>query len=512
MVTAVAAAREVAGATPDPELPMVTLADLGILRSVSEDGGRVTVTITPTYSGCPAMREISADLAHRLAAAGYTDVEVRTQLSPAWTTDWITDDGRRKLTDAGIAPPRPAPAAGPVPLVLTARAVPVPCPRCGSSDTERTAAFSATACKSLHRCRCVPGAVRVRQGAVVALRSVFHPLRVSAVERLCDDAAAVTFDVPPELAADFDFAPGQSLTVRRGEERRSYSICAPRGRTPRIGVREVAGGAVSGWLVHEVRPGDLVDVQPPTGSFTPDLERPGHHVLVAAGSGITPVLSIAGSLLEAGSRVTLLYGNRRSDSVMFADDVADLKDAHPARMTLVHVLSREAQEVELFNGRLDAGKLRTLLPLTVEVDAVDGWWLCGPFAMVTAAIDVLHEFGVPDERVHRELFYVEDVPPAERRHDEPASGPGAEVTVVLDGRRTALTVPPGTPVLDGAQRVRPDLPFACKGGVCGTCRALVVDGRGTNAAQLRAGGEGGRRRLRPDLPGGAGVRRGDGRL
>jgi ring-1,2-phenylacetyl-CoA epoxidase subunit PaaE len=309
-------------------------------------------------------------------------------------------------------------------------------------------------------------------------RTEFHPLTVARVDPLTDDSAAVTFEVPPALAERFAFAPGQSLTVRRGDERRSYSICAVKGRAPRIGVREVAGGAVSGWLVHQVRPGDVVDVQAPSGAFTPDLDVPGQHVLIAAGSGITPVLSIAGSVLAArdGSAVTLLYGNRRSDSVMFADEIADLKDAYPDRICLVHVLSREPQEVELFNGRLDAAKLRALLPVTIDVAAVDHWWLCGPFGMVEDAIALLTELGVPRRRIHRELFYVEDAPPAQASHAEAAPGPGAEVTVLLDGRRSTTTVPAGTPVLDGAQRVRPDLPFACKGGVCGTCRALLVEG------------------------------------
>ncbi|MGH3232121.1 MAG: 1,2-phenylacetyl-CoA epoxidase subunit PaaE [Streptosporangiaceae bacterium] len=312
-------------------------------------------------------------------------------------------------------------------------------------------------------------------------RAQFHRLTVARVEPLTDDSAAVTFDVPPGLADRFAFAPGQSVTIRRGDERRSYSICAIAGRPPRIGVREVADGAVSGWLVHEVRAGDVIDVQAPSGSFTPDLDTPAHHVLIAAGSGITPVLSIAGSVLAARdkSAVTLLYGNRRNDSVMFADEIADLKDAYPERICLVHVLSREPQEVELFNGRLDAGKLRSLLPVTVDVAAVDHWWLCGPFGLVEGAIAVLGELGVSRGRIHRELFYVEDEPPAEAKHAEAPVGPGAEVTVLLDGRSSTATVPPGTPILDGAQRVRPDLPFACKGGVCGTCRARLIEGEVT---------------------------------
>ena len=307
--------------------------------------------------------------------------------------------------------------------------------------------------------------------------AVFYPLTVAAVDPLTDDAAAITFDVPDGMAETFAFKPGQSLTVQRGAERRSYSICVPPGRAPRIGVREVPGGLISGWLVRGVRPGDVVDVQPPAGTFTPDVSA-GEHVLVAAGSGITPVLSIASSLLLAGARVTLIYGNRRADTVMFADEVADLKDAFPTRMRLVHVLSREAQEVDLFSGRLDAAKLRALLPATVDVSAVDDWWLCGPFGLVEAAIEVLTELGVPRSRLHRELFYVEDVPPPPAEHAE-HPGPGAEVTVILDGRATVVTIPPGTPVLDGAQRARADLPFACKGGVCGTCRARVTHGKVT---------------------------------
>ena len=318
-------------------------------------------------------------------------------------------------------------------------------------------------------------------GPQPASRTEFHPLTVLRVDPLTADSAALTFAVPPAVADRFRFAPGQSLTVRRGTQRRSYSICSARGSAPRIGVREVAGGAVSGWLVRDVRPGDVIDVQAPSGRFTPDLSRPGRHVLIAAGSGITPVLSIAGSVLaaHAESAVTLIYGNRRSDSVMFTEEIADLKDSYPARLCLVHLLSREPQEVELFNGRLDPGKLRSLLPVTVAVPAVDHWWLCGPLGMVTGAIEVLAGLGVPRDRIHRELFYVEDTPPAQVRHEEAPAGPGAEVTVLLDGRGSTVTVPPGTPILDAAQRIRPDLPFACKGGVCGTCRARLSEGQVT---------------------------------
>ncbi|WP_229074587.1 1,2-phenylacetyl-CoA epoxidase subunit PaaE [Actinoplanes sp. DH11] len=311
----------------------------------------------------------------------------------------------------------------------------------------------------------------------------FHALRVAAVDRLCSDAVAVTFAVPPELAGRFDFRPGQSLTVRRGggvDERRTYSICAPAGAPPRIGVREVPGGLISSWIVRDLRPGDLMEVAPPSGSFTPDLSTGGRHVLIAAGSGITPVLSIAGSLLrDAAAEVVLLYGNRRSGTVMFAEELADLKDAYPDRLQIVHVLSREPQEVDLFSGRLDADRLRALLPLLVDVPAVDHWWLCGPFGMVTAATETLGEAGVEPQRIHRELFWVDEAPPEPVRDEPGPQGPSSEVTVVLDGRSTTVDVEDGTALLDGLQRSRPDLPFACKGGVCGTCRARVVDGEVT---------------------------------
>ena len=232
----------------------------------------------------------------------------------------------------------------------------------------------------------------------------------------------------------------------------------------------------AGWCTRYGR-GDRIEVQPPTGNFTPDLAVAGRHVLIAAGSGITPVLSIAASALADGlSEATLLYGNRRAESVMFADEIADLKDSYPVRFQLAHVLSREAQEVELFSGRLDAARLRRLLPALCDVAAVDHWWLCGPYGMVTDAMAVLAELGVPAAQVHRELFYVEDIPPEPEQHAEQPLTGGCEVTIRLDGRQTTTTIAPGTPVLDGAQLARPDLPFACKGGVCGTCRAKVVAG------------------------------------
>ncbi|ARF77795.1 1,2-phenylacetyl-CoA epoxidase subunit PaaE [Kitasatospora aureofaciens] len=326
-----------------------------------------------------------------------------------------------------------------------------------------------------------------------ARRPTFHSLRIERVERLCEDAVAVTFEVPEGLAAAYAFRPGQTLTLRKvvdgTDERRSYSICAPVGGPLRIAVREVPGGLFSRWLVREARPGEEVEVLTPSGLFTPELGVPADHVLLAAGSGITPMLSIAASVLAADRRstVTLLYGNRRSDTVMFADELADLKDRYLGRFQLVHVLSRETRDAELLSGRLDPERVRALLTALVDVGGVGHWWLCGPFGMVAGAKELLAELEVPGERVHQELFHAEDEPLAERDEDwdrgdradggtEDAPGERSEVTVVLDGRGSTLTLPRDRSILDGAQRSRPDLPFACKGGVCGTCRALVTEG------------------------------------
>ena len=313
-------------------------------------------------------------------------------------------------------------------------------------------------------------------------RPQFHRLTVARVEKLTDDAVAVTFDVPDDLVEDYRFKPGQALTLRRvvgdRDERRSYSICAPMGAQPRIGVREVPGGFFSSYLVHQLQPGDTIDVLPPSGTFTADLAVPGNHVFVVAGSGITPALSLAGTVLRDGrSTVTVFYGNRRTNTVMFADELADLKDRYGPRLQLVHVLSREPRDAELTNGRLDGDRLRALVGGLVDAPTVDHWWLCGPHGMVDDARALLAELEVSAEKVHQELFYVDDVPPEPVRGDEETvAGPSSQVTVVLDGRSTTVALPRIESVLDSAQKVRGDLPFACKGGVCGTCRARVTDG------------------------------------
>nr|WP_156000834.1 1,2-phenylacetyl-CoA epoxidase subunit PaaE [Streptomonospora sp. PA3] len=308
-------------------------------------------------------------------------------------------------------------------------------------------------------------------------------MRVATVEPLCPDAAAVTFEVPPELAADYAFRPGQSVTLRRRiggrEHRRTYSVCSPAGGPLRIGVREVPGGLFSGWLLREVAPGHEVEVATPSGSFRAEPGQDGRHLLIAAGSGITPLLSIAASLLAAhpAAEVSLIYGNRTSRTAMFAEELADLKNRFPDRFQLLHVLSREPRDAELLSGRLDPDRLRRVLEALVNLRGTDHVWLCGPFAMTEGARAVLAELGMPADRVHRELFHVDAPPPPPRRAE--AAGTAQEagsLAFVLDGRSTGAPMPAGASVLDAAQAVRADLPFACRGGVCGTCRAKVTAG------------------------------------
>jgi len=312
-------------------------------------------------------------------------------------------------------------------------------------------------------------------------RAAFHELTVAAVQPLTDDSAAVTFEVPAELRDTFEFKAGQSLTLRRTidgrEHRRSYSICAPEGARPRVGVREIPGGLFSTWLVHEVEVGDVVHAQPPTGSFQVDAADTGRHLCVAAGSGITPMLSIATTVLaNPRAQVTLVYGNRTCSSVMFAEELADLKNRYGARLNLIHVLSREPRDVELFSGRLDADRLRRLLTALVAVGGLDHVWLCGPFGLISDARTVLAELGVDESKVHFELFYVDEPPPELNRAHAATAGDVSEVTLVLDGLTSTVLVSKGQSILDGASRTRADLPFACRGGVCGTCRAHLVAG------------------------------------
>lgn len=320
----------------------------------------------------------------------------------------------------------------------------------------------------------------------------FHRLRISDVEQLTDDAVALTFDVPEPLRGAYDFTPGQHLTLRReldGEEvRRSYSICAPAGQGRlRVAVKRLDGGTFSRWAVDEARAGDELDVLTPAGRFGIAFEpgRARRYAAVAAGSGITPVVSLVETALEVeqGSSFTLVYGNRTAASVMFLEELADLKNRYPARFQVLHVLSQEPQPADLLTGRIDEDKLRAVLRELVDPAEVQEWFLCGPQGMVEAAQRALAGAGVPDEQVHHELFHVAGAGPVERGpRVEPADdAPRAEVTAVLDGRASSVKVALADDdatetLLDAVLRTRADAPFACKGGVCGTCRAKVTGG------------------------------------
>ncbi len=311
----------------------------------------------------------------------------------------------------------------------------------------------------------------------------FHALRVAAIDELTEDAVALTFDVPADLTEDFAFVAGQHVTVRGGDEvRRCYSICtSPGSGVLRIGVKRLPGGAFSGAVLDRLRVGDPLDVMAPSGRFTAAVDPAARrtHVAVAAGSGITPVLAIVSALLEGepGSTVMLVYANRTQRSIMFLDEVHDLKDRFLDRFQVVHVLSRESQDVELLSGRLDAARLRGIVTALAPAGTVDAWYLCGPQPMVADLRAGLDALGVAEGRVHSELFHADPVSRAPLSVVADGVDGAAEVSIRLDGRSSSLELrPDDVPVLEAALRVRPDLPFACKGGVCGTCRARLVEG------------------------------------
>jgi ring-1,2-phenylacetyl-CoA epoxidase subunit PaaE len=328
--------------------------------------------------------------------------------------------------------------------------------------------------------------------AATRRHSVFHPLRVARIDRLTDDAVAITFDVPAELRQEFRFQAGQHVSIRSpvvGDEvRRNYSICAPAtsGRL-RIGVKRIPDGVFSSYAAERLRPGDVLDIMTPTGSFSTAL-RPGQrkrYGAIAAGSGITPVLSILSTALEIepDSSAVLIYVNRTTLNIMFLEDLEDLKNRYPDRFQLIHVLDEEPLDVEILSGRLDADRLGRILDHLVLPDDVDEWFLCGPLPMTDVARDVLLTYGAGDEHIHRELFFVGPPPAAGGRTPAaPEAGTepeaGAQVTVMLDGRSQTFVLPEnGASILDATLRYRADAPFACKNGVCGTCRAKVVEGQ-----------------------------------
>ncbi|MET7476375.1 2Fe-2S iron-sulfur cluster-binding protein [Streptomyces sp. NPDC005648] len=310
----------------------------------------------------------------------------------------------------------------------------------------------------------------------------FHTLRVAAVDRLTDDSVALTLTVPPELREAYRHTPGQHLALRRTvdgtEIRRTYSICSPAPgadgpRTLRVGVRLVDGGAFSTYALKEIDVGDGLEVMTPAGRFTLD-PAPGLFAAVVGGSGITPVLSIVSTLLarEPQARFCLIRSDRTAASTMFLEEVADLKDRYPGRLQLVTVLSREEQQAGLPSGRLDQERLTELLPALLPVGQVAGWFLCGPLGLVQGAERSLRGLGVPRALIHEEIFHVDAAPPPAA-----AAAPAhSAVTARLDGRGGTWPVRDGESLLETVLRNRPDAPYACKGGVCGTCRAFLVAG------------------------------------
>jgi ring-1,2-phenylacetyl-CoA epoxidase subunit PaaE len=331
---------------------------------------------------------------------------------------------------------------------------------------------------------------------------MFHPLRVAEIRRLTDDSVTIAFEVPEELRAAYRYAPGQHIALRRlsdgPEVRRTYSLCdpvaapggaadsaaaeTPDGGSPgagprllRVGVRLLEQGEFSTYAAKELAVGDEVDVMTPAGRFV--LEpRPGRFAAVVGGSGITPVMSQIATVLsrEPGATFCLVRSDRTAASTMFLEEVADFKDRWPDRFQLVFALSREEQQAGLPPGRLDEARLTALLPALLPVPEVDGWYLCGPLGLVSAAERALRALGVPRSRVHQEIFHVDEVPaPAPVAALIPG---GATVRATLDGRGGSWPSLEGESVLETVLRNRSDAPYACKGGVCGTCRTKLVSG------------------------------------
>lgn len=321
----------------------------------------------------------------------------------------------------------------------------------------------------------------------------FHPLRVKKISTEAAGSVAITFDIPVEQRDSFSFQPGQFLTLRvnlNGTEiRRNYSISCPRSRLLtkgelEIGIRPVEGGLFSNWATQHLKAGDMLDVMPPDGRFIVKKQRAIHRVGFAAGSGITPILSIAASTLEEqpGSKFTVVYGNRKMSTVMFNEELQDLKDRYPARLTLIHILSRQTQEVELLQGRIDFQKVKSIINSLLPAKSMDEVFICGPEAMIESTEKSLLDAGVPPDRIYSERFTSGIAIAAKIQAGTDAyqkkqvNTKNIAMTVVLDGKEHEVMIGPDDHLLDAALDAGLDLPFSCKAGVCCTCRAKVLDG------------------------------------
>ena len=316
----------------------------------------------------------------------------------------------------------------------------------------------------------------------------FHALKVAEIVAETAEANSIRFEIPPELRDDFAFKAGQHLTLRTtidGEEvRRNYSLCtAPADTDWMVTVKRIGGGLFSNWVGDRLKPGDVVDVMVPHGSFTTEFGSANrrHLVGIAGGSGITPVVSLIKTLLreEPESRFTLLYGNRDSSSIIFLETLAALKDKHLGRFEIYHFLDQEEQDIELFNGMLNRERLEEAISALVpDAPVVDGWFICGPGPMMDAAEAALLDRNIAKERIHIERFTADR--PADAVAREMAQlqtqAEGTTVAVTLDGRTRRVPFTEGN-ILDSARAAGLPAPFACKAGVCATCRAKVIKGK-----------------------------------
>ena len=316
----------------------------------------------------------------------------------------------------------------------------------------------------------------------------FHALKVAEIVPETSEANSIRFEIPPELRGAFAFKAGQHLTLRATindeEVRRNYSLCtAPAEGDWMVTVKRIGGGLFSNWVGDSLKPGDTIDVMVPHGSFTTDFDasRQRHLVGIAGGSGITPVMSLIRTLLseEPDSRFTLLYGNRDSSSVIFLEALAALKDKHLGRFEIYHFLDAEEQDIDLFNGMLNRERLdQAIAALVPGAGEVDGWFICGPGPMMDAAEGALLERNISKERIHIERFTADRPAGAVTREmaELQTQAEGLTVAVTLDGRTRRVPFTEAN-ILDSALAAGLRAPFACKAGVCATCRAKVTKGK-----------------------------------